>query len=142
MPQCVSACIVICSPTVVQSDHVVITMLLSRKRCIQAASEMTKKRCASRRGKNKVTLLLAIFLPVVLFLVILSVIFHPVVLLLANPLLQSSPLLLKQKRSFAQTSNLIKSLGKPSITSAQAKKFDSIGLGCGDLEKLKSKRRN
>ena len=33
-------------------------------------------------------------------------------------------------------------LGQAQITSAQAKKLDSIGLGYGDLEKLKSECRN
>ena len=49
---------------------------------------------------------------------------------------------IKQKRSFARTTSLIKSLSKPSITSAQAKKLDSVGLGYRDLEKLKSECRN
>ncbi len=31
---------------------------------------------------------------------------------------------------------LIKSLGKPSLTSAQAKKLDSLGIGYSDVRKL------
>ena len=48
----------------------------------------------------------------------------------------------QEENEFARTTSLIKSLGKPSITSAQAKKLDSIRLGYGDLEKLKSECRN
>jgi len=72
---------------------------------------------------------------------------HPLLVNCFSNLLIRSPrqqadLWVKQKRSFARTTSLIKSLGKPSITPAQAKKLDSIGLGYGDLEKLKSECRD
>ena len=44
----------------------------------------------------------------------------------------------KQKELFQRATALIKSLGKPSITSAQAKRLDSLKLGYGDLVKLRS----
>ena len=43
------------SVVVYSSDHVVITMVIAMvkmKRCIQEATEMRKRRCASRRGKT------------------------------------------------------------------------------------------
>ena len=51
-------------------------------------------------------------------------------------------LCVQQKRRFARTTTLIKSLGKPSITPAQAKRLDSLGLGYRDLMKLKSESRD
>ena len=44
----------------------------------------------------------------------------------------------KQKEVFQRATALIKSLGKPSVTSAQAKRLDALGLGYGDLVKLRS----
>lgn len=42
----------------------------------------------------------------------------------------------KQKRAFKRTSSLIRSLGKPAITAAQAKRLDDLGLGYEDLTTL------
>lgn len=43
---------------------------------------------------------------------------------------------MKQKRAFKRTSSLIRSLGKPAITAAQAKRLDDLGLGYEDLTTL------
>ena len=62
-------------------------------------------------------------------------------LLIRSPKKQGN-LWVQQKRCFARTTALIKSLGKISITPAQAKKLDSLGLGYRDLMKLKSESRD
>lgn len=41
-----------------------------------------------------------------------------------------------QKRAFQRTTTLIKSLGKPAITSPQAKRLHALGLGYEDLVQL------
>lgn len=41
-----------------------------------------------------------------------------------------------QKRLFFRTTSLIKSLGKPAITTAQAKRLDVLGLGHEELVQL------
>ena len=43
---------------------------------------------------------------------------------------------IEQKRAFHRTSSLIKSLGKSTLKSAQAKRLDDLGLGYEDLVKL------
>ena len=44
----------------------------------------------------------------------------------------------KQKGLFQRSSAPIKALGKPSVSSPQAKRLDALGLGYGDLVKLRS----
>ena len=44
----------------------------------------------------------------------------------------------QQKLIFSRTTALVKSLGKPSITSAQAKRLDELGFSYADLSRLKS----
>ena len=45
---------------------------------------------------------------------------------------------IQQKRVYQRTTALTRSLGKPSVTSAQAKKLDSLGFSYEDLKKLRS----
>ena len=47
-----------------------------------------------------------------------------------------------QKRLFQRTSALIRSLGKPAVTSAQAKRLDDLGFGHADLVKLYSESKD
>ena len=45
---------------------------------------------------------------------------------------------LQQKRTHVRTSDLIKALGKPSLTTPQAKSLDSLGLGLKELIELRN----
>ncbi len=49
---------------------------------------------------------------------------------------------LKQKRAHSRSTALIKSLGRKCITSVQAKRLDSIGLGLHELVELHSSHSN
>ena len=51
---------------------------------------------------------------------------------------QQRCLWIEQKRHFQRITALSKSLGKPSITSAQANRLDSLGFSHEDLQKLRS----
>ncbi len=71
-----------------------------------------------------------------------SVVTHPLLVhclsqLPIRSLRNEGDMWLQQKRSFQRTTNLIRSLGRHTITSAQAKKLDGMGLGYGDLEQLR-----
>ena len=43
---------------------------------------------------------------------------------------------IQQKRAHIRTTALVKAIGKPSLTAAQAKRLDVLGLGFNDLLKL------
>lgn len=43
-----------------------------------------------------------------------------------------------QKRAFQRSSTLIKSIGKPAVTTAQAKRLDDLGFAYEDLLKLRA----
>ncbi len=58
--------------------------------------------------------------------------------MIRSPPRKQGDMWIQQKRCFQRTTSLIKSLGKHNITSAQAKKLDSIRLSYGDLKQLKS----
>lgn len=49
---------------------------------------------------------------------------------------QQMKLWIQQKRAHIRTTSLVKAMGKPSLTAAQAKRLDSLGLGFNDLLKL------
>ncbi len=71
-----------------------------------------------------------------------AVVTHPLLVHCLAHLMIHSPrnqgdMWIQQKRCFQRTTSLIKSMGKHNITSAQAKKLDTIGLSYGDLEQLK-----
>ena len=48
----------------------------------------------------------------------------------------------QQKQQFSRTTSLVRCLGKPSITSAQAKRLDALGLNYADLTTMKSKSKS
>ena len=49
---------------------------------------------------------------------------------------QQMKLWIQQKRAHIRTTALVKAIGKPSLTAAQAKRLDVLGLGFNDLLKL------
>lgn len=55
-----------------------------------------------------------------------------------SPLTQKK-LWVDQKNLHLRTTRLVRSLGKPAVTSLQAKKLDSLGLGYDELLQLKSR---
>jgi len=55
---------------------------------------------------------------------------------------QQMSIWVEQKRLYQRISNLIRSLGKPSVTSPQAKRLDALGLGLDELKKLRSESKD
>ncbi len=71
-----------------------------------------------------------------------AVLTHPSLVKCLSNLTVRSPgkqisLWLEQKRAHSRSTALIKSLGKKSVTSAQAKRLDSLGLGVHELVELR-----